>query len=222
MKNRSFVCALAALSLLLSGCSALSITSTEDGASKPARVGIDDGHSTDTPTAKGPQIPAGMTETDVDLGADCPVAVSLPLGPEWTGETGYDGYQLFGSDTQALITVNCFDEDDDSVQDLIDTAQERMFATSGSAMVSEATGFIDGGQYWSFQGRLAADDMRAVDKQESVMFGIVAGVSVDGRLFKVSVDMLAPADDVHAIDEFEQVLPTVQLDDQELNAPDPR
>lgn len=222
MKNRSFVCALAALSLLLSGCSALTITSTEEGASKPARVGIDDGQSTDTPTSTEPQIPAGMTETDVYLGADCPVAVSLALSQDWTDETGYDGYQLFGSDTQALITVNCFDDDDDSVQELIDTAQERMFATSGSAMISEATGAIDGGQYWSFHGRLAADDMRAVDKQESVIFGVVAAVVVDGRLFKASVDMLAPADDTKTIEEFEQMLPTVQLNEQELRAPDLR
>ena len=69
---------------------------------------------------------------------------------------------------------------------------------------------------------LAPDDMRAVDKEESVIFGVVAGVSVDGRLFKVSVDMLARADDTEAQDQFRQMLPTVRLGDQLLTAPDLR
>lgn len=54
------------------------------------------------------------------------------------------------------------------------------------------------------------------------MYGVVAGVSVDGRLFKVSVDMLAQADDTEARDQFRQMLPTVRLGDQVLTAPDLR
>ena len=101
-------------------------------------------------------------------------------------------------------------------------ARERMFSTSGSSLGNESTGSLSGGEYWSFHGTLAPEDMRAVDKEESVIFGVVAGVSVDGRLFKVSVDMLARADDTEAQDQFRQMLPTVRLGDQLLTAPDLR
>ncbi|UVI37548.1 hypothetical protein [Brevibacterium spongiae] len=219
MKNSVIVTATVALAMMLSGCSALKVTSSEEAGSKPAQVGIDDGSSTASATPTQAQIPDGMAETPVELGDECPVDVSLAMGPEWMDESGYDGYRLFSSDTDAIITVNCFEDDESSAKDLIDKARERMFSTSGSTKVSDATGALEGGEYWTVHGRLSGDDMRAVNKQESVFFGVVAGVSVDGTLFKVSVDMLAPADDAKAAEEFRQMLPTVRLDDEELKAP---
>ncbi|WP_062242044.1 hypothetical protein [Brevibacterium epidermidis] len=163
-----------------------------------------------------------MSETTAELGGQCPVEVSLALSADWGDGSGYDGYRLYEADSGAIITVNCIDDDESSPQDLVDQARERMFSTSGSSLGSESTGSLDGGEYWVFHGTLAPDDMRAVDKEDSVIFGAVAGVSVDGRLFKVSVDMLAQADDTEAQDQFRQMLPTVRFDDQELKAPDLR
>lgn len=221
MMNRPLVAVTLALGLTLSGCSAFKVSSSEDAGSKPANVGIGDGQSP-SPTATGPTIPDGMSETTVDLGGQCPVEVSLALGADWADGSGYDGYRLYEAESGAIITVNCIADDESSPQDLVDKARERMFSTSGSSMTSEATGSLSGGEYWVFHGALAPDDMRAVDKEDSVMFGAVAGISVDGRLFKVSVDMLAQADDTEAQDQFRQMLPTVRFGDQVLKAPDLR
>lgn len=221
MMNRPLVAVTLALGLTLDGCSAFRVSSSEDAGSKPANVGIGDGQSP-SPTATGPSIPDGMSETTVDLGGQCPVEVSLALGADWADGSGYDGYRLYEAESGAIITVNCIDDDESSPQELVDKARERMFSTSGSSMTSESTGSLSGGEYWAFHGALAPDDMRAVDKEDSVIFGAVAGISVDGRLFKVSVDMLAQADDAEAQDQFRQMLPTIRLDNQVLKAPDLR
>ena len=219
--NRSLVAVALVLGLTLSGCSAFRVSSSDEAGAKPASVGVGDGQSP-SPTPTGPTIPEGMNETTVDLGGQCPVEVSLALSADWADGSGYDGYRLYEADSGAIITVNCIDDDESSPQDLVDQARERMFSTSGSSLGSESTGSLDGGEYWVFHGTLAPDDMRAVDKEDSVIFGAVAGVSVDGRLFKVSVDMLAQADDTESQDQFRQMLPTVRFDDQELKAPDLR
>ena len=221
MMKRSLVAVALVLGLALSGCSAFRVSSSDEAGAKPANVGIGDGQSP-SPTETGPTVPDGMSETTVDLGGQCPVEVSLALSADWADGSGYDGYRLYESDSGAIITVNCLDDDESSPQALVDKARERMFSTSGSSLGSESTGSLSGGEYWSFHGTLAPDDMRAVDKEESVIFGVVAGVSVDGRLFKVSVDMLAQADDTEAQDQFRQMLPTVRLGDQLLTAPDLR
>ncbi|WP_098730892.1 hypothetical protein [Brevibacterium epidermidis] len=219
--KRSLVAVVLALGLTLSGCSVFRVSSSDEAGSKPANVGIGDGQSP-SPTPTGPTIPEGMNETTVDLGGQCPVEVSLALSADWADGSGYDGYRLYEADSGAIITVNCLDDDESSPQELVDQARDRMFSTSGSSLGSESTGSLNGGEYWVFHGTLAPDDMRAVDKEDSVIFGAVAGVSVDGRLFKVSVDMLAQADDTESQDQFRQMLPTVRFDDQELKAPDLR
>src|SRR5699024_5974111 len=134
-----------------------------DAASKPAQVGISDGKSTASPSPTGASIPEGMSETTVELGAECPVEVSLALGPGWVDGYGYEGYRLFTAASAAIITCNGYEDDEGSGKKLVDKARERMFSTSGSAKVSDASGSLDGGEYWVVHGKLAAEDMRAVD-----------------------------------------------------------
>lgn len=222
MKKRLLLVGTVTVSLLLAGCSALRVSSSDEAGAKPADVGISDGSPKSSPTSTGATIPDGMTETTVHLGSSCPVEVSLAMGPDWSEGSGYDGYRLYETDTAAIVTVNCFDDDDDSAKELVDKARERMFSTSGSAKVSEASGTLDGGEYWTVHGTLAPEDMRAVDQEDSVIYGVVAGISVDGRLFKVTVDMLAQADDTTADDEFRKMLPTVRLGGQDLKSPELR
>ncbi|SDS83780.1 hypothetical protein SAMN04489752_2647 [Brevibacterium siliguriense] len=219
--NRSLAAAALVLGVTLSGCSAFRVSSSDEAGSKPASVGVGDGQSP-SPKATGPTIPNGMSETTVDLGGQCPVEVSLVLGADWADGSGYDGYRLYQAESGAIITFNCFDDDESSPQGVVEKARERMFSTSGSSLGGESTGSLSGGEYWVFHGTLAPDDMRAVDKEDSVIFGAVGGVSVDGRQFKVSVDMLAQADDTEAQDQFRQMLPTVRFGDQVLKAPDLR
>lgn len=221
MKRSILLAAPLALALLISGCSAVKISSTSESRSKPADVGISDGSDSPAPNQT-PTMPAGMNLTTVNLGSECPVEVSLALDEGWDDEASYDGYQLFASDTGAIITINCNADDESSPQALVEKAQERMFAEAGSAKISERVGQVEGGQYWVFHGSLASEDMRAVDHHESVIYGMVSGISRDGRLHKVSVDMLAQKSDTETQDEFAQILPTVRLGDEELATPDLR
>lgn len=190
MKRSILLAAPLALALLISGCSAVKISSTSESRSKPADVGISHGSDPPAPNQT-PTLPAGMNLTTVNLGSECPVEVSLALDEGWDDEASYDGYQLFSSDTGAIIMINCFADVESSAQALVEKAQERMFAEAGSAKISEKAGQVEGGQYWVFHGSLAAEDIRAVEHDESVIYGVVSGISEDGRLQKVSVDMLA-------------------------------
>src|SRR5699024_10984974 len=184
MKTRPLVAGAAALSLLLGGCSAIKVSSSEDAASKPAQVGISDEKSTASPRPTGATIPAGMSETTVALGAECPVEASLAVGADWASGSGYAAYRRFPTAPTEYSTVNCYEHDEGSAKKLVDKSGERMFSSSGSAKLSDASGSLDGGEYWVVHGKLAAEDMRAVDEEDSTIFGVVAGISVDGRLFK--------------------------------------
>src|SRR5699024_11766075 len=95
-------------------------------------------------------------------------------------------YRLCYNDSETFKSDKCYNDNEVSAKKLVDKSRERMFITSGSAKLSEASGSLDGGEYWVVHGKLAAEDMRAVDEEDSTIFGVVAGISVDGRLFKVA------------------------------------
>lgn len=222
MRRRHLLIGAVACSLLVSGCSALKI-STADGDSGPGRIGISSGEQDPQPEeSTAAALPEGMEMVTADLGSECPIEMSLAMDSSWSDGAGFDGYQLFSKDSGAIITLNCNEDSDESPQAVIDSAKRQMFSESGSTNLGEKSGSLPGGQYWTFHGDLAAADLRAVDGEESVMYGVVGGISKDGRLYKVTVDMLAQASDTETDQAFAQMLPTVRIDDQELEAPDLR
>lgn len=206
------------LGLCLTGCSALKVD-TAEGDSQPVSVGIDDGSEAQTPQkSAAPAIPAGMTEVSVDLGPECPIEVQLAMSGGWNDDLGYDSYQLYSRDNGAIITVNCY-EDDGTGREIVDAARERTFPESGSNLMDETTGTVRGGSYWTFHGLLDGQEMRAIDETESVIYGAVAGISDNGRVYKVSVEMVTVADDQATAGLYVQMLPTVSVDDQVLESP---
>lgn len=222
MRRRHLLIGVIACSLLTSGCSALKI-STADGDSGPGRIGISNGDQDPQPEAStAAALPEGMEMVTADLGSECPVEMSLAMDSSWSDGAGFDGYQIFSKDSGAIITINCNEDRDDSPQAVIDSAKRQMFSESGSTNLGDKSGALPGGQYWSFHGDLSAEDLRAVDSEESVMYGVVGGISKDGRLFKVTVDMLAQASDTDSDQLFAQMLPTVTIDGEKLESPDLR
>ena len=206
------------LGLSLSGCSALRV-STDEGDSRPVSVGIDDGAEGETPPESDtPAVPAGMAQVTVDLGPECPVHVQMAMDSEWNGDLAYDSYQLYSRDNGAIITVNCY-EDDETAQSIIDTAQEQTFGESRSSILEENSGTVPGGAYWTVHGLLARQEIRAIDKTESVLYGAIAGISDNGRLYKVSVEMVTVSSDQATAALFAQMLPTVSFADQVLESP---
>lgn len=207
------------LGLSLSGCSALHV-STVEGGSPPVSVGIDDGSEDETPQETDtPAIPPGMTEVTVNLGPECPIKVQLAMDGQWNDDLAYDSYQLYTRDDGSIITVNCYAAEGETPQSIIDTAQEQTFGESKSSILEEKSGTVAGGDYWTVHGLLARQEVRAIDETESVLFGAVAGISDNGRLYKVSVEMVTVADNQATADLFAQMLPSVSFADQVLDSP---
>lgn len=207
------------LGLSLSGCSALRV-STEEGDSRPVSVGIDDGSEGETPQESDtPAIPAGMTQVTVDLGPECPIKVQMAMDGEWNDDLAYDSYQLYSRDHGPIITVNCNEAGDETAQSIIETAQEQTFGESRSSILEEKSGTVTGGAYWTVHGLLAAQEIRAIDETKSVVYGAIAGISDNGRLYKVSVEMVTVSSDQATAELFAQMLPTVSFADQVLESP---
>ena len=207
------------LGMFLSGCSALRV-STDEGDSRPVSIGIDDGSEDETEHGPdGPVIPSGMTQVTVDLGPECPIEVQLAMGSGWNDDMAYDSYQLYSRDNGAIITVNCYEDGDEAAQNIVDTAQEQTFGESRSSILEEKSGTVPGGVYWTFHGLLAPQEIRAIDETKSVLYGAVAGISDNGRLYKVSVEMTTVASDEATADLYAQMLPTVSFAGQVLESP---
>lgn len=160
-----------------------------------------------------------MAEVAVDLGPECPIKVQLAMDGQWNGDLSYDSYQLYTRDDGAIITVNCNEAEGETAQSIIDTAQEQTFGESRSSILEEKTGTVTGGKYWTVHGELARQEIRAIDETESLLFGAIAGISDNGRLYKVSVEMVTVARDQATADLFAQMLPTVRFADQVLDSP---
>lgn len=205
------------VSLLVTGCSALRV-STAEGDSAPVKVGVGD-ESQETPTAATPTLPPGMTEVAVDVGSTCPVPIRIAMDDGWQKSVGYDGYQLFMREDTSLMSVNCFEDNDVAPSDVVTAARESMFSEAGSQMVSEATGKLPGGEYWTITGALGPDDLRAIETTESTIVGALAGVQAEGRQFQVSVEMVAKAENEASVEIFSQMLPTLTIADVGLTPP---
>lgn len=207
------------LGLCTTGCSAVKI-GTSESESQPVSVGIDDGSGQETAReSQTPDVPVGMTQVTVDLGPDCPLRVQLAMDGSWNGDIGYDSYRLFSHENGAIITVNCYDADDETAQSIVDKAQEQTLGEPGSSLLEEKSATLPVGDYWSFHGILAPEEVRAIDDTESVIYGVVAGIADNGRLFKVSVEMVTLSSDTDTAGVFAQMLPTVRIAGQELESP---
>ncbi len=209
------------LGLSLSGCSALRV-STAEGDSRPVSVGINDGSKEEPHQEPDTSvIPSGMTEVTVDLGPECPIKVQMAMDGRWNDDLAYDSYQLYTRDDGSIITVNCYRAEGETAQSIIDTAQEQTFGESRSSILEETSGTVSGGGYWTVHGLLARQEVRAIDQTESVLYGAIAGISDNGRLYKVSVEMVTVAHNQSVADLFAQMLPSVSFADQVLEPPAP-
>ena len=137
----------------------------------------------------------------------------------WDDSLGYDSYRLYSHEDGAIITVNCYEADDDSAESIVDKAQEQTLGESRSRVLEETSATLPGGEYWSFHGILAPQEVRAIDSTESVIFGVIAGIAVEGRLFKVSVEMVTKSSDTDTAGVFAQMLPSVRIAGQNLESP---
>lgn len=217
MSRRLLLSGLLLTSLLTAGCSAFTV-STSEGDSAPVKVGVGSKQG-QTPSAAAPTVPPGMDEVAVDIGPTCPTSISVAIDDEWNQPIGYDGYRLYERTNGALMTVNCYENDDVTPSDIVDEGTGTIFASSGSTLRSSSSGTLPGGEYMTFTGTIGADDVRAIESTESSIFGAVAGVQVEGRLFKITVEMVVKSDDQATADVFAQMLPTLQIGGAALTPP---
>lgn len=205
------------LSLFVTGCSALRVSTSEQN-SKPVEVGLrDSAQATPEPTEMA--ILDGMEEVAVTLGEECPISVEFAIDRRWGDGVGYSGYWLYSNGDARLISVNCYAWGGTQPQDVTDEAMDVTFSESGSRVVSEKVGETPGGVFWTVQGVLGPSEVRSIASTESVLYGAVAGIRDDGRLYKVSVEMVAKSDDAEATAVYAQMLPTVRFAGNALTPP---
>lgn len=213
-----------ALTVLLSGCSVLQIR-TEDKDAGPVRVGVQKTpgpEPTDKPTDAG--IPEGMSKKTISLGDSCPVTISFALGDDWTGGAeDTDKFRVFhrGSDSRDsdVILINCSEDFGGSAQAIIDSKRKYTFDGKGSQVLSETTGSLNAGEYWSFQGELGSSEILAINSQPTLMYGVQTGYTINGRLVNLSIEMRAVKEHAKADEDFKKMLPTVTIGGQKVPAP---
>lgn len=213
----------AVAALVLSGCSALQVR-TADRESGPLTVGVQTGAGEDLASeSAGPVVPAGMERITRDLGAECPVRVSFAIGPDWTEEnsnpqfvTFYRGTTIAESD---VIIVSCSQAFDDSPEAVVTVKRQYAFSRQGSTVTAERTGTVGAGSYWSFQGVLGPDEIFAIDRKATAIYGARIGYRTNGRLVDLGIEMRALDTDTAAAEDFRQMLPTLEIDGMAVPTP---
>ena len=215
--------ALAAI-VLLSGCSVLQIR-TEDKEAGPARIAVEKtagAQPTADPTDAG--IPEGMTKKTISFGDSCPVDVSFALGEDWTeGGGSTNKFHVFTRGTDStdsdVVLASCSDEYGSSAQEVVDAKRRYNFSEQDSQVLSERTGSLDAGEYWSFQGELGPTEILAINSEPTLMYGVQTGYKINGRLVNLSIEMRALRTHAKAAEELEKMLTTVTIDGQRVPAP---
>ncbi|MDN6527573.1 MAG: hypothetical protein L0K67_00585 [Brevibacterium sp.] len=222
-KVRTVVAGTALLGVVLSGCSALQFRTAERD-SGPVRVAVQD-KAGENPTPAPPEdgLPEGMKEVSVNLGAECPVDVSLAMADDWSEGTGTDAFHSFTRGASVadrdVVAITCTQGYDESPQSVVDAKKKFAFSEQGSSVISQRTGSLAAGSYWSFHGVLGASEILAIDQKPTSMYGARSGYKPNGRLVEIGVEMRALESDTAAADEFKKMLPTVTLDDEKVPAP---
>ncbi|MDN5807657.1 MAG: hypothetical protein L0H52_10835 [Brevibacterium sp.] len=222
-KVRTALAGTALLSLVLSGCSALQIRTAERD-SGPVHVAVQ-ATAGENPTTAPPdeEIPAGMQTVSVNLGADCPVDVSVAMTDDWEEGSGTDEFHSFTRGTSAadndVVTIVCTQGYDESPQSVVDAKKKYSFTEQDSSVISQRTGSLAAGTYWSFQGVLGPSEILAINQEPTVVYGARIGYKTNGRLVEIGVEMRALEGDKEAAEQFRTMLPTVTIDDELVPAP---
>lgn len=222
-KVRTVAAGAALLGLALSGCSALQVRTAERD-SGPVHVAVQE-KAGDTPTTAPPDdgTPDGMKEVSVSLGAECPVDVSLAMTDDWSKGAPTDEFHSFTRGTSTtnndVVLITCSQGYDESPQSVVDAKKKYTFSEKGSSVISQRTGSLAAGSYWSFQGVLGPSEIFAINQEPTVMYGARIGYKTNGRLVDIGVEMRALESDTEAAEEFETMLPTVTIDDEKVPAP---
>ena len=220
---RAVVAGSAAATLLLSGCSVLQIR-TAERESGPIRVGVEQQAGED-PTADPtePTIPEGMEIKRLNLGAECPVDLSFALGSDWFEGSGSPAFVVFTrgtsiTDSDAII-VSCSEAFNDSPQGIVDSKKQYSFSEQGSTVMSERTGTIGSGYFWTFQGVLGKSEIFAINQEPTVMYGARIGYQTNGRLVDIGIEMRALQSNEAAAEDFKKMLPTLRIDGEPVPSP---
>lgn len=222
-KVRTVVAGAALLSLVLSGCSALQIRTAERD-SGPVRVAVEKNAGED-PTTTPPDdgIPDGMKKVTVNLGAECPVDVSVAMTDDWSEGSANDDFHSFSRGATVtesdMILINCSKGYDASPQAVVDAKKKFAFSEPESTVTTQRTGSLAAGSYWTYQGVLGPKEIFAINKEPTVMYGARIGYKTNGRVVDIGVEMRALESDTDAAEEFKQMLPTVTIDDEKVPAP---
>src|SRR5699024_917137 len=63
-----------------------------------------------------------------------------------------------------VVLASCSDEYGSSAQEVVDAKRRYNFSEQDSQVLSERTGSLDAGEYWSFQGELGPTEILAINR----------------------------------------------------------
>lgn len=222
-KVRTVAAGAAVLGLVLSGCSALQIRTAERD-SGPLHVAVEE-KAGENPTTAPPDdgIPEGMKEVSVNLGAECPVDVSLAMTDDWTEGSVTDDFHSFSRGTSMadsdMTLITCTKGYDETPQSLVDSRKKYTFSEKDSSVLAQRSGSLAAGSYWSYQGLLGPTEIFAINQKSTVMYGVLIGYKTNGRLVEIKIDMRALESDTEAAEEFKKMLPTITVDGEKVPTP---
>lgn len=222
-KVRTVVAGAALLSLVISGCSALQIRTAERD-SGPVRVAVKKNVGENPTTAPADDgIPDGMKKVSRNLGAECPVDVSIAMTDGWSEGSSGDEFHSFSRGETPIesdsVLITCSKGYEDSPQSIVDAKKKFTFSEPKSTVTAQRTGNLAAGYYWTFQGELGPQEIVAINKKQTVMYGARIGYKTNGRVVEIGVEMRSLKSNTEAAEEFKQMLPTLTIDDEKVPAP---
>lgn len=214
----------AGAAVLLAGCGAFQVrTSEEGGGAMGVRVAQTAG-PTPTPTETGPAIADGYKLVDVPFTDECGVPMRVAIPEEFSVGSSAGDYATFIGGTTALdaptIAIYCSDSVfSETAAEHIEATRNYAYKETGTTKISERKGQFGNGYFWSYQVDMSPREIFAGTAQ-TMLYGADIAYTADGRLFTLKYAATAPTDDVEGQQLLQPAADFVEVDGRFVPMPD--
>ncbi|GAA4383186.1 hypothetical protein [Brevibacterium pityocampae] len=224
MRRRIQALCAAGAAVLLAGCGAFQVrTSEEGGGVMGVRVAQTAG-PTPTPTETGPALADGYQLVDVPFSEGCgvPMRVAVPDGFSVGSSAG--DYVTFVEGTAALddptISIYCSDSVlSETAAEHIETTRSYGYQEAGTTKIAERKGQFGNGYFWSYQVDMSPREIFAGTSQ-TMLYGADIAYTAEGRLCTLKYAATAPTEDVAGQHRLQPAADFVEVDGRFVPMPD--
>ena len=214
----------AGAAVLLAGCGALQVRTSEEGSGAMGVRVAETAGPEPTPTETGPAIPDGYTLTHVPFQGGCAVPIQVVLPDSFSVNASSESYVAFTAQTPALdqpsIEVYCTsDAYAESAVDHIETSRNYSYTETGTTRLAERKGQLGNGYFWSYQIDLSPQEIFAGQVQ-TMMYGALVGYTAEGRLYSIRYSASTRTDDADGRELLAPAAEFVEVDGHFVPMPD--